>query len=323
MMNLTTSGNGLNSRRQRLLNNASNGPKSQVSSQREAFPFIVGCGRSGTTLLTVMLSSHPELAIPGETGGFILRFLERFTEYRNLMASVATLQQPIVEAMIEQLSESHRFRAWELDRSALISRICESGAGSAEDVIRSCFAQYAHQQGKKRFGDKTPNHVLSIDELARAFPESVFIHLIRDGRDVSLAILEASWGPEDIVEAAIYWKHRVEAGSNSGKELGSERYLEVHYEDLIANPESILRQVSSLIGIDYHPAMLCYSEAVSRQLEMSPVPVEDKSLLLPPTAGLRDWRTQMPPEDVQLFELEAGSLLAQLGYPVSEDQRSA
>ncbi len=294
-----------------------------MSSQREVFPFIVGCGRSGTTLLTVMLSSHPELSIPGETGGFILRFLEHFSEYGNDMASVETLQLPTVETMIEQLSESHRFSAWDLDRSALISRICESGARSAEDVIRSCFAQYAYQQGKKRFGDKTPNHVLCINELARAFPESVFIHLIRDGRDVSLAILEASWGPENIVEAATYWRHRVEAGSHSGKELGAERYLEVRYEDLIADPESILRQASNFIGIDYDPAMLSYSEAVSRQLEMSPVPVEDKSLLLPPTAGLRDWRTQMPPEDVQLFELEAGSLLAQLGYPVSEDQRSA
>ncbi len=290
----------------------------QLLDHHSLFPFIVGCGRSGTTLLTVMLDSHPELAIPGESGKLIIQTCRQFPP-TDQSAHRRRFTNEQATAIVDGLFASHRFRAWQLDRDQLILHLIRHQVSTGSDVVRTILALYALKEGKVRFGDKTPSHVLHMPYLATTFPESVFIHVIRDGRDVALALLDASFGPTTVESAATYWTHRVQTGRRAGRSLGPRRYLEVHYEHLITDPEVVLRNVTRFLRLDYDPLMLQYIDASQRQLNMSPAPAEDESLTRPLTHGLRDWRVQMKPVDIATFDLLAAKLIDQLGYQVGQN----
>jgi hypothetical protein len=105
----------------------------------------------------------------------------------------------------------------------------------------------------------------------------------------------------------------VNAARRLGRRVGDGRYLEVRYEDLVDDVESVLRRISEFAGLPYEPAMADYAGKV----DVSSKP-HQQSLKRPPTAGLRDWRAQMSPQDVGAFDQVAGDLLAELGYETHE-----
>jgi hypothetical protein len=272
------------------------------------FLFVLGSGRSGTTLLVAMLDSHPDLAIPAETGGFILRICDD-----PPLLGTGALD---VDGFLERLLQLERFQLWALDVAALRQNLHETGPRTVPQGFRALYRFYAAVHGKSRYGDKTPNHVLEIPELAIHFPEARFVHIIRDGRDVALALRDVSFGPDTPEGCAEYWMTRVVAGRSAGKDLGENRYLEVRYEELLANPSAVLRQIVTFVDLPDSPAMLDYQAAARRQLQMSPQPKEDQSLLKPLNPKLRDWRLHMSAEERNAFERVAGELLVDLGYPV-------
>lgn len=268
---------------------------------------IVGCGRSGTTLLASMLDSHPEVAVPGETG-FLLD-----------VCRPARGRGRVVDVFLSRLLAEPRFQAWQLDQRTLADRLHEAQPARPVDALRVVFATFAASRGKDRAADKTPDHVLVIDRLSRLLPEAVFVHVVRDGRDVALALLDVDWGPTSVEEAAWYWQDRVRAGRRAGEQLGSRRYREVRYEQLIADPERELRRLTPALGLDFDAAMLDHLDAAHRQVVMSPDPRSDRHLLSAVRPNLRDWRRDMPAEEVAVFEALAGSTLAACGYERSDE----
>lgn len=271
---------------------------------RRPFPFVVGCGRSGTTFLAAMLDSHSALAIPGESGFLLAAARSPFSPG----------SRSHIEAFCSLLTSFDRFRRWNLDTTALAAYLEARHPSDALEALRGTYAFYAAQHAKPYYGDKTPDHVLQIPRLAAMFPEAQFIHLVRDGRDVALATLAVDWGPSSVAGAAHYWRHRVGVGRRDGRLLGPERYLEVRYESLLTATRETLLSVTEYLGLPFEERMLSYGEAAERQLSMSPDATADRSLRRPPTSGLRDWRRDMAQSDVDVFEAIAGSLLDELGY---------
>jgi len=278
-----------------------------LSNDGRLFPFIVGCGRSGTTLLTSMLDSHPALAFPGESG-FLVEVCGRESSGR--------FDAIDVESVLDELRRFDRFDAWGLDASALQAAVARSSPRCPADVIRALYLFFASTRNKMWGGDKTPDHVMLIPELHGLFPEAQFIHVIRDGRDVALASRGVSWAPDSIEELALYWAKRVRCGRAAGRLLGPASYLEVRYEDLVENPDGELRRVTEFLELPFSSAMLDFSAAAERQRSMSPDAVADKSLSRPLTKGLRDWRRDMAPADALTFTILSGPLLRRLGYDV-------
>lgn len=104
--------------------------------------------------------------------------------------------------------------------------------------------------------------------------------------------------------------------------LGPVRYREIRYEDLAADPEPILRSVCDFVELDFHPRMLRYYEHPQDIGGIDPDDPDFRDLRLPPTVGLRDWRTEMSRQDVLLFESIAGRTLVEFGYPLSAEDWS-
>jgi hypothetical protein len=269
--------------------------------------FVVGCGRSGTTMLRLMLDSHPDLAVPWESHFIVAMWKDR-RRYRAASGVDA-------ELMVRDIADSPMFGQWEVPDDVLERRIDALDRPSFPDVIDAVFMAYADSRGKRRWGDKTPAYVRSIPLLARLFPDSRFVHVIRDGRDVALSYLSVPWGPSDIWLAARRWKHDVSAGRRDGARLPTSRYLEVRYEDVIRDPRDALERICRVADLPFDEGMLEYHRDGSERLASPEAhKAYHASASKPPTAGLRDWRTQMSEDALTAFESVAGGLLGELGY---------
>ena len=268
------------------------------------FPFIVGCGRSGSTLLRAMCDAHPALTVPPESH-FIVSLAPR--------GRGAAARPLDVAGFLDRLSASERFALWGLDRDQVAVALESAAPLSYPAAVRAIFQLWAAAQGKERYADKTPGYVLHIPTLARLFPEAVFIHLIRDGRDVAASFLELGWA-DRIEEAALHWRLRVRRGQRAGRALPAGRYHELRYEDLVADPASRLRDLCSAIEVPYSTAMLDPTDRAGDVIRTTRHPAYHQRLAVPPTPGLRNWRVELSELDVARFELLAGATLTELGY---------
>jgi len=267
--------------------------------------FVLGVRRSGTTLLRVMLDRNSAIAIPDESY-FIPQLAHR---HRSTPVDV--------DAFIDDVRRLSTLREWGLSADAVAERL-RPGMTPGE-AIGAVFAAYAALQGKARWGDKTPLYMQYLPLLERTFPEARFVHLVRDGRDAALSFLSVpsgimteGWGhPTDAAGFARLWRTEVEAARALGGRVGSGRYLELRYEDLVRDPAAALGHVCAFAGLEFETGMLDYvghSDSARKP--------HQQRLNQPPTAGVRDWRTELDPADEAAFEATAGELLAALGYEV-------
>ncbi|HVS03975.1 MAG TPA: sulfotransferase [Thermoanaerobaculia bacterium] len=275
------------------------------------FVFLVGCPRSGTTLLKRMVDAHPAIAVTPE-----LQWIPRLYRKRVGMGPDDRVSGETVAA----LTAYRRFPRLGIPAST-VDEIVERGAGTRyAELVRALFDLYGEAQGKPLVGEKTPGYVGELPLLHRLFPAARFVHIVRDGRDVCLSSLGwsrtyknagklAGYDQDPIAITALWWKRWVGLGVEDGSELGSSLYHELRYESLVADPATECRSLCDFLGVPYDPAMLAYHQTRARREWDT-----GNRASLPPTPGLRDWRRQMAPADVQRFEAAAGDLLAALGY---------
>jgi len=263
---------------------------------------VLGVSRSGTTLLKEMLDRHSQLAIPSES-----YFLPQLWDRHG--------PRPDREAILADLGRLARVREWGVSPDEVRRRL--PADPSFADVIEAVYRAYAGERGKPRFGDKTPAYMQHLALLERVFPGAQYVHIVRDGRDAALSFVAMrrrprfNWArPRRLSDFACQWDYEIRAARRFGSTTAAGRYLELRYEDLVADPGRRLREVCAFLGLGFEPAMLEYHRGVdATTLQDHP------RLAQPPAAGVRDWREQMAPRDAERFEAIAGALLTELGYP--------
>jgi len=241
--------------------------------------FNVGSRRSGTFWLQRIVTAHPEVgAVPSETHLFshgIAPLVDRFHH-----GGVAA----------EQVGSTF------IERDVLLDAL----RGFCDTVFEGMLGA-----GKERLAERTPLHALHTALIADVYPDARIVHIIRDGRDVARSLLAHQWGPGSVAEAAREWRVSVEAARAGAP--GPDRYFEIRYEDLLADPAARIGELYRWLGLPVDDAILerALAEAkVSRNLD---------PMRTPPGTG--KWRTGLEPKDVDAFEEVAGDLLHGLGYP--------
>lgn len=271
------------------------------------FPMFVGCGRSGTTLLRNIFDAHPDLAVTHEAH-FVGPMATRRTRYE-------TPDGFNLEYFIADLFKNPNFVRQGLTEDNLREVLAVSSPTGFSEAVRGVFAAYASAQGKTFYGDKTPGTVSHIALIGSLFPEVKFVHVIRDGRAVALSYLDRpEWGPQTMGEAAHHWKSRIARGREGGAVVGSERYVEVKYEDFLERPEDLTRELCQFLGLEFSDSMLRYHEVAHEFIAGTKDPEAFKNLARPVTKSLRNWREEISESDLELFESIAGGLLESLGY---------
>jgi hypothetical protein len=278
------------------------------------YVFIVGCPRSGTTLLKRVVDAHPQITITRET-----HWITKLMRGEDAASPAA----PVTPALLERLLADDRFQRLRLDTAPLERLVNGRRPVSYAELVSAVYDQHGAREGKALVGDKTPRYVRDIPMLHELFPHARFVHLIRDGRDVCSSVLSwrnergrrivtsySSWDDEPVMTTALWWEQLVRLGREAGAGIGAGLYREVRYEKLVDDPAGTCRALCAFLDVPYDERMLAFHEGRTRHR-----PGRDaKSSWQPVTAGLRSWRTEMPVSDLEAFEAVAGELLSELGY---------
>jgi len=287
--------------------------------QRNPAPFLVGVARSGTTLLRLQLDAHPQLAIPPETGfgqvaGRLAARNAAPTDVLDAITALPTWPDLCVEP-------GELTAAWEA--------LPDWSVGNA---LRAYYQTYAAKHGKARWGDKTPGHTAHVYSLWELFPEAHFIHLVRDGRDVAASLREMPFAPGDrsIEALAVAWRTDLQEARRLGSAVP--HYREVRYEQLVAEPEATLRELSDFLELEFDGSMLLAHERAEERLGeqsgvrqaggIDNVPPERRRIFassLEPVDASRvgGWRDALTAKEIARFEAEAGETLEKLGYELA------
>jgi hypothetical protein len=279
-----------------------------AASMANADPFfIIGFQRSGTTLIRMMLDSHPDVAIPLDTVGLWSRYAARLEEYGDLNVAADR------DRLIADLLNEERIALWRMNASVsdVAGAIHKPGWPG---IIDAMHCVYASSKGKTIWGDKDPGNMTRIDQLVSWFPGARFLHIIRDGRDACLSQLEQSFGFNDVLPCAVAWREEVTWVRRIGRILGAERYFEFRYEDLVRNPEPALQHICAFLGLPFDPSMLRYHERVADSIPDSKRHIWPLIGEPPRASNAEVWRSRMTPSTRTCFEKRAGPLLAELGY---------
>ena len=254
--------------------------------------FVVGSGRSGTTLLRLMLSAHPRIYITHEASFYV---------WEALYQTRAPRRQ-----FLEHYFQAPWFRWLRLDPARVLAglpdplppeRIGEAYAA----IMREKAAQY----GRPRFGDKTPSHAAHLAKVFRDFPDARVIRIIRDPRGVVQSLTRMPWASASLHASSILceWERKAVAPFK-------DRILTIRLEDLLAQPREVMGKVLAHVGEPWHDAVLDHPRHIPDPNDMPPLPWLESAGKERTTASAQNAQWQaLSPAQVRLVEdLTRGSM---------------
>jgi len=280
--------------------------------RKHAPVFVMGCHRSGTNLLYDMLLS---------SGGFAI-YRGYLPIYKILIPRFGSMSsRSHREKILDTFLRSKGFRRTGLDAEPLSTRIlneCRNGG----DFIRVVMDAVAGSQQAPRWAVYDPDNVLRIERVKRDIPNALFVHIIRDGRDIALSLKKmGGFAPlpwdrgqtESLVATSLYWEWMVRKGRADGRKFPAD-YIEVRYEDLIANPRETLARLGGFIDHDLDYDRIQRAGLGRLSETNSSFREEGTQEKLHP---LGRWKERIAHADVAAIEATVGDCLRENGYELS------
>lgn len=256
--------------------------------------FVLGCPRSGTTLLARLLADTI-YGSPVETH-FITKYYKKLDLYGDLKDKRA------FRSLVRDILGERPVMQWNL--TVDIDQLYESMAvyDYAEIVNRICMLR-VEVNGPMSWGDKTPDYLLDVDILYTLFPDSKYIYIVRDGRDVALSLLDREWGPNNVYGCATYWKACNTDHATLKVLRSSGQLYSLRYEDLLLEADRIVPELYRFLGEEENAHDIARLVA-----EIKPT-------------NSNKWKVAMTPSKIELFERLAGNTLDKFGYETSHRER--
>lgn len=270
--------------------------------------FIVGCPRSGTTLLQQILDAHPDIAIAPET-----HFMRLFWGSREQYGNLA--EDKNYKQLIEDIVVLPEFLEMELSTQAF-AEAAWSIERNYSAVFQLLLEQFACQRQVNIVGEKTPNHVHYLPQIQEFFPEAYFIHIVRDPRSVVNSWRTVPWSTGSILEDAKIWQYYVSAIWRKPPKK-RDRVFTIYYEQLILSPEKSLRSLCEFIGLRFESSMLSYHDKQSKLVNVQREPWKRNSVKPISKESMFKWKKDLSRADivdiesVTWFEMRSHGYVAQ------------
>jgi len=257
--------------------------------------FIVGTGRSGTTLLRLMLCAHPRIYITHEAS---------FYMWEALYSAKAPRRE-----FLDHYFQTFSFRWLRVDPRRVLDGLPDPlprehiGAAYAA-VMREKAAQY----GRVRFGDKTPAHTDRVHRIFEDFPEAKVVHIYRDPRSTCSSLARMPWASRSLYANSAFFYETQRRRTLKFRD----RILTVKMEELLAAPRATMQSILDFVGEPWDEAVLDHANHLPARDDMPPLPwlesaTRDRALPPPPWTGLT-------PVEVRMIERRNRRLMEELGY---------
>jgi len=271
--------------------------------------FVMGCHRSGTNLLYDTLLS---------AGGFAV-YRGYLPVYKMLLPRFGNLAELTNrKRMMDAWVRSKGFRRSGLNAEQLAVKILEE-CRSGGDFIRIVMGEIARGQNVARWAIYDPDNLLYIPSIKADIPEALFIHIIRDGRDVALSLSTMRgfkplfWEREakGLLPTALYWEWMVRAGRQGGNRFPAD-YIEVRYEELVSDPRAALGKLKQFLDhdLDYDRIQNATLGRLRESNSSFPKANDQRS-------PVNRWRQKLSRRELASIEAMVGTYLEELGYPLS------
>ena len=238
--------------------------------------FVVGCPRSGTTKLTELLNSHPEIFGSSETHFFNIDWgfsflnnssidLLKDISEENLHHSLKDFYEHYRIKDFLELAGIDSFRVTQLCKVLLENaelEVREQSLETFKQILFTALMQASKEKAPNKtiFCEKTPQHLQNVEEIHKLFPSAKFIHVKRDGRDVVNSLLKMPWRPAGLINNARFWRKYARLGEKLENALLDKKLkkniISIKFEELLENPSEILKRVCKFIDISFDESML-------------------------------------------------------------------
>ncbi len=273
--------------------------------------FVMGCHRSGTNLLYDTLLSAGGFAVYRGFLPIYKLLIPRFGDPHN-----PANRRQIVDALMK----SKAFERTGLHAADLSSQLMEQGH-TGGDFLRTIMGEIAAKQNARRWTVYDPDNVLHVARIKADTPNALFVHIIRDGRDVALSLKKMGgfrpfpWNrkPRGLLETALYWQWMVLAGKRHGRQIPAD-YIEVHYEDLVTQPRPTLARLGQFLDHDLsyeriqNASLGSLRESNSSFLDEGPVWKEHP---------VNRWKDRLSSKEICDMEALIGPCLQECGYELT------
>src|ERR1700683_252632 len=288
---------------------ANDTPRNLESKMRRPV-FVLGSPRSGTTLLYHMLLSAGGFAVYRSEGKVFDLIAPRCGNLRQVGNK---------RKMLDLWFQTRMFSVSGVDAKQFETKILAE-CNSAGDFLRIFMEQNARDQNVDRWAECTPEHVLYMSWIKQEIPDALFVHIIRDGRDVALSLKKQRWvrpfpwdENKEVRVAGASWEWIVGKGRHFGRSLGSD-YVELRYEDLLSDPQLTLQKLGRFIGhdLDYDRIQRVAIGSVSEPNTSFESEHQE--------GGFRPvgrWRNSFSNDELAAFEKMIGPFLTELQYPLT------
>jgi hypothetical protein len=256
--------------------------------------FIIGVGRSGTSLLQSMLHAHPDVAFLPETHFFRHYLARPYSRWNHERAGAKSFRSTLA-------SDDEYQRAGIPAEELLAPFLNGTRAFNLAATYTRLLQLYRDREEVSVIGEKDPRLIDYLPQVWHVFPEARILHIIRDPRDVLLSRMKAEWsaGRPDWLHALTY-RAQIRRGRKQGRRSFGTQYMEIRYEDLLAEPEQSLRKVADHVGVPYSEAMLAFQRSAEELVHESERAWKEETtgpLLRDNTGkwrkGLSDWQVRL------------------------------
>jgi hypothetical protein len=278
--------------------------------QTDAPIFLVGCPRSGTTLLASHLGRHADLLALPETqffaGSYAGAFWKRWHATRD------------PERFFKYLWERNvRLQDVALDTDGLCADFVAHNISSTPEAFQMILDHSLIGSGKSRVVEKTPRHIEYIDQILHWFPASKVICIVRDGRDTVASLVNAPWTHNKAEVHVQYWKWCTQIGQ-AKQARHPDRVKVIKYEDFVAGPEPVLRDICAFVSCAYDPIMLDTNQVVQTAPEWE-AGWKEKATKPADPSHLYKWQRLPDQDQVKALQIDMREELEAFGYPMIAD----
>jgi hypothetical protein len=284
-----------------------------MKSRKHSPVFVIGCHRSGTNLLYDTLLS---------AGGFAI-YRASSPVYSTLLPLAGNLAIAKNREKLMQLwLRSKQFRRSGLGPEEVRARIqqeCRNGG----DFLRIVLGEVARHDSAGRWAVYDPDNVLHIPTIKREIPDALFVHIVRDGRDIALSLTKMNglrplwWDrPRHLFAAGLIWQWTVRKGRRYGQAFPDD-YTEVHYEDLVNDPKQTLARLSAFLDHDLNYDRIL-STGLGRVSSPNTTWKEESPAEFHPVDR---WKEKLSPREIAALEMLIGDCLDEFGYSLATEDR--
>jgi LPS sulfotransferase NodH len=290
--------------------------------------FIVGCPRSGTTILAKILNNHSQIASATEIHFFNHLCTLKKYDWTNLDEDFLKrfFNETRVEDFCSLLKLSFEEFKEQFEQTTIDTKL-DQISQNQKRIFDTMMLILLKKKQKTFCCEKTPQHLLSVERILEIYKDAKIIHLIRDGRDTVNSLIKMPWRPEGLLNNSRFWKKYAKLGMEIKNKIchQTENYIDIKYEDLLLNPEESIKKLTNFIGVEFEETML--SNKLSNQKETNSnifssweSSWKHKAMEELDSTRVGAWQKELSEKDQTLLNWHLKKELAALGYETQESK---